>query len=137
MPKAETKTKVVKLPTSPGACADLLYNTRQDRLTLQKQVEKLQALETQIKEHFITTLSKAKSKETGVIGKIACVEIDTKPVPVVEDWDKFYAHIAKTKNFELMQRRVNDTAVKERWEAKKEVPGVGRFNAVTVSCTKK
>jgi hypothetical protein len=55
---------------------------------------------------------------------------------VVEDWPKLYAHIKKTGEFELMQRRLGETAVKERWDADKQVPGVGRFTAKKVSCTR-
>jgi len=35
-----------------------------------------------------------------------------------------------------MQKRLIDGAIKERWEAGKEVPGVGHFNAVSVSINK-
>lgn len=125
--------KPIKLPKSPAACADLLHVTRLERLKLQKEIEKLSDTEKALKEFFINSLPKG---TTGVAGKLARVQTDKKPVPQVEDWNKFYAHVLKTKDFSLMQRRVNETAVKERWEHKQEVPGVGRFNVVTVSCTK-
>jgi hypothetical protein len=54
----------------------------------------------------------------------------------VEDWDKFYAFIRKTKNFGLLQRRAGDAAIQELWDAGKTVPGVSTFNVVTVSVNK-
>lgn len=127
------KTKEVKIPKSAAACADMLHTTRLERLRLQRECDNLSELETKLKDFFIATMSK--SDTTGIAGKVARVQLGTKSVPTVEDWDAFYAHVKKTGNFELMQRRLNDTAVKERWDNKKQVPGVGRFNAVTVSCT--
>lgn len=134
MPEVSSKApKPVKMPKTDGARADLLYITRAARYKLQHEVAKLEAIESAIEEYFINNLSTKES--TGVAGKVGRVQVQPKVVPVVEDWPKFYAHIKKTGEFELMQRRVAEGAVKERWDAKKQVPGVGRFNAKKVSCT--
>jgi hypothetical protein len=134
MPKVSGNEELIKLPKTDGACADLLYTTRQARYKLQHEVAKLQAVETAIEQRFIDTLSAKDS--TGVAGKVGRAQVQTKIVPVVEDWPKLYAHIKKTGEFELMQRRLGETAVKERWDADKQVPGVGRFTAKKVSCTR-
>lgn len=126
--------KEFKLPKTQAACADLLYTTREERLQLQRAVDKLQERETALKEFFIATLPK--NEATGIAGRVAVVQLSTSPVPVVEDWDKFYAFVKKTNAFQFLQRRVSDSAVKDFWDNKKQVPGVGRFNAVKVSCTK-
>ena len=49
---------------------------------------------------------------------------------------KFYAHLKKTGDFELLNRALNRAAVNERWAAHKQVPGVGKFHVKKVSCTK-
>lgn len=123
-----------KFPKALGACADKLFQLRELRLAKQKEAELIEAEEKALKEHLINTLPK--SEANGVAGKVARVSIVTKPVPQVKDWDKFYAHVKKTGQFELMQRRLSDTAIKERWEAGKAVPGVESFNVVTVSINK-
>lgn len=125
--------KPIKLPKTMGACADLLYETRQKRLEAQKIVEQLAKDEAAIREHIINNLPKS---DTGASGKKARVSVTTKQVPQVKDWDKLWAHIKKTGQFDLMQRRLSDSAVKERWEAGKQVPGVDAFGAVTVSINK-
>ena len=47
------------------------------------------------------------------------------------------AHIRKTKDFSLLQRRLAAPAIKERWEAGKKVPGVEPFAILKVSVVKK
>lgn len=123
-----------KPPKSLGACADRLYELRQQRLTVQKEVDKLAAEEAALREHIINTLPK--SEASGIAGKLARVTVVTKQVPQVKDWDAFYKFVKKTGSFDLLQRRLTDQAIKERWEAGKEVPGVEHFNAVSISLNK-
>ena len=123
-----------RLPARPAERADVLYRATELRLDLQRRVEKLKKLESQIEQYFIDTLSVEKA--TGIAGQVALVQVKVRPVPTVEDWPKVYAYIGRTKSFDLLQRRLNAEAVKERWEAKKAIPGVGVFNAKKVSCTR-
>lgn len=123
-----------KFPKTLGACADRVYELRRKRLEMQKEVDAVEAEEKALREHIINTLPK--SEATGAAGKLARVTVVTKSVPQVTDWGKFYAYVKKTGQFDLMSRRLSDTAVKERWEAGKEVPGVTHFNAVTLSINK-
>jgi hypothetical protein len=123
-----------KHPKTIGACADRLYQLRQKRLEMQKAVDAVEAEERSLRSYVIEVLPK--SNASGVAGKIARVTVITKTIPQVNDWPKFYKHILKTKQFELMQRRVADSAIQERWELGKKVPGVEPFNVVTVSLNK-
>jgi hypothetical protein len=123
-----------KIPGTLGACADLLYTTRQTRLTEGKTLKEYEETEKVLKDHLIATLPK--SDANGVSGRVARVTIVSKAVPVVEDWDAFYAFVRKAKRFDLLQRRLNDEAVKEMWDNNKTIPGVGVFNAVGVSVNK-
>lgn len=136
----KAKAPAFKIPSSLAVCADLLYTTQQTRFAMQKEVDALQARETALREHLINTLPK--SDATGVSGKIAHACVDTKTVVQVKDWDKFYKNLIKEyakeglAAFTLLQKRVGDAAVKERWEAGKKVPGVEPFNVPVVSITK-
>ena len=129
-----TAAKTYKFPKALGACADRLYALRATRLAEQKKVDAIGAEEAALKEHIINTLPK--SEASGVSGKTARVAVLTKTVAQVQDWDALYKYVARTKQFDLLARRVSDAAVKERWEDGKAVPGVDKFNAVTVSVTK-
>lgn len=121
-----------------GALADTLYDLKQlgkllNTLTAPFDDLVLPSVK-QAEEHFVQTL--AVGEASGVQGHKSRVQVTDSVVPVVEDWTKFYAHIKKTNEFELLNRAVNRAAVTERWEAKRQVPGVGKFHAKKVSCTK-
>jgi len=126
--------KKFKFPKAIGACADKLYQLRERRLMMQKEVDLVEEEEKALKEYLISTLPK--SEANGVAGKVARVTVVTKPVPQVKDWDLFYKYVKKSGEFELMQRRLSDTAIRERWEAGKQVPGVESFNVVSISINK-
>ena len=123
-----------KIPKALGACADLLYETKNKRLLLQKEVDALAAQEVLLKQHIIDTLPK--SEASGVAGKLARVTVVTKVVPQVQDWDAFYKYVKKNSAFDLLNKALNKAAVEARWENNKTVGGVGSFNAVSVSVNK-
>lgn len=121
-----------------GALSDMLYDLR----AISKLPQSLSApfddlLEPaikQVEEHFIQTLAVGES--SGVQGKRSRTQISELSIPTVKDWKKFYAHIRKTGEFELMNKAVNRAAVHERWDNKRQVPGVEPYRAKKVSCTK-
>lgn len=127
---------VTKLPI--GGLADLLYELRQLGKvfgTLSAPLDDL--LPDTIKmveDHFIQTLMVGDS--SGVQGMKSRVQVTESVIPVVKDWPTFYAHIKKTGEFELLNRAPNRTSIVERWDAKKQVPGIDKFHAKKVSCTK-
>lgn len=132
-PVSQKKT-VFKFPKTMGACADHLYGLRAKRSAAQKVVDAIEAEEKALREHIIQTLPK--SEASGISGKVANVKVVNRVVAQVKNWDQFYNHVLKTKSFDLLQRRVSETAVAERWDAKKKVPGVERFEFPVVSVTK-
>ena len=42
------------------------------------------------------------------------------------DWTKVHEYIRKTGNFELLQKRFGMEALRERWDAGEQIPGVNR-----------
>lgn len=121
-------------PKTMGACADRIYSLRLERLAAQKLVDGIEAEEKALKEHIITTLPK--SETTGVAGKLARVTVVSKEIPQVRDWDAFYKYVIKNKAFDMLQRRLSDTAVNARLEAGKKVDGVEIFKTVSLSINK-
>lgn len=140
------KAKALKLPKSLGACVDKYHQFRQQRLLEQKEVDELKKTEKAIQEHIIDNLDKR--DEGGAVGREYKGVVKTETQYIVEDWDKFYAHIKKTGEFDLLNRALNQAAVKERvamqdppkrnadkWRPKLP-PGVGRFTVKKLSVTK-
>lgn len=122
------------LPASIGLCADLYHDTRTLRLAIEKVAESVAAREKEIKDHIINNLSK--SDDTGAAGKRYRAQIVTKTTPAAADWQKIHEFIRDNDRFDLLQKRLSDKAVQDMWEAGEEVPGVERFNSVSVSITK-
>lgn len=119
----------------PGQVADALYETRQKRLEIQKQVAALEEQEKRYKAWLIDNLPK--SEASGVSGKLARVTIVTKQEPTVTDERKFRRYLYKSKRWELAYKlRPSSAAVKEAWEGGEEIPGVGAFAVVSVSMNK-
>lgn len=129
-----TEKKTFKMPKSLGLCADRLFQLKELRLEAQKIVESYEAEESQLKEHIIETLPQ--SDASGVAGKVARVTIEIKDVPQVANWDEFYKYIVKTKSFDMLQRRLTDTAIRARWEDGKTIPGVEHFKLKKISLNK-
>jgi hypothetical protein len=123
-----------KIPKTMGACADLLYSLREDRLALEKEADAISKNESLLRDHIINSLPKDDS--TGTRGKIAQVTISTKVKPSPRDWSLIWKFIIKNKAYDLLQHRCNEAAVAARWEEGIEIPGMDKYNAVTVSCTK-
>lgn len=125
------------VPPSIGLCADEYRFVRDVRLAMAKDVEKVKAREDELYEHMINSISK--SRDTGASGKIyrvqrvpdaQCIE------PKAEDWAATFAYIQQTGRFDLVQKRLSETAVKEMWEAGESVPGVGKIIVPKLSVTK-
>jgi hypothetical protein len=130
------KPKGFKIPKKMGEAADLLYTIRANRLDLEKQAAELKAQEGLLKQHFIDRLGKDQAAE-GVVGSLCTVRVLSDVFPIVTDWDAVYEYIKKNGEFDLMQRRLNDKAVKDRWENGQSVPGTDKMMGQKVSVTKR
>ena len=116
--------KKFRMPKSLATCADKLFEIQLKRYELQQQVEDIKKIETQLREYLISRLPKNDS--TGIQGKIALAYVEDIEKPKVSSWPKFYAWVSKNKAFDLLQRRISDTAVRDRMMLVrgKKIPGV-------------
>jgi hypothetical protein len=122
------------LPIDLARCADLLFSTREARLMLDRRSERLQELESALRDKFINELPRS-SKGISGLHAHACIEI--KPVPQVENWDRLYAYVKKHAAWELLQRRLGEAAAKELLDAGEGgKAGLTVFQAKKVSCTR-
>jgi seryl-tRNA synthetase len=130
-----TTEKKIRLPRAMGKCADKLYEVRQKRLALQKEVDALKAEETAIKNHIINKLPK--SQASGIAGSLARATVITKEQPQVKDQEAFRKYMNRTKRFDLANNlQPSAPAIRDMWEEGKDIPGVEKFNVVTVSLNK-
>lgn len=108
-----------------GSMIDNLWQLREDKRkseTATKLIEKdIEAAETELLERLD---KEGMDKATGRLGTISIGEA---LVGTIEDWDAFTAFLAKTKNFQLVQRRISDVAYRELLGMGKPVPGIKPF----------
>ena len=107
---------------------------RERRLAEQKKVDALETQEKGKKKLLMDMLVALKINSVGDTDKIYALV--TQDEPTVEDWEKLYSYIQKTGEFDLLYRRVNSAAVKERWEQSKAIPGITKFPAISLSVTR-
>lgn len=123
----------LKAAKSPAARADLLFAlSNHEWKVYKKQFETIDNFLTKLEQWFVQEFS---DDQRGVTGKYGRVEVKSKEIATVADWAKFYKYIAKNGEFDLLNKAVNQKAVQERWEQKKQVPGVGKFTKKVVSLT--
>lgn len=128
------KTTVVKLPKTIGACADLLYETKEKRLAMAREVAALEDLEKRLKEKIINELPV--SEASGVSGKLARVTIHKKSTWRATDWDKVWKYAKKKDAPDLFQRRLSDEAINLRIDAGEKIEGLELFHYKTVGINK-
>ena len=122
------------MPTSALSLAQQYFKAKGHRLQADKVAAELKETETDLKTQLMNTLHSQGLNSVG--DKQRVYAIVTSDEPQVEDWARLYQHVQNTGEFELLFRRINPAAVKERWELKKAVPGVGKFPVEKLSVTK-
>lgn len=121
-------------PETLGACADRLYSIGQAQTELKRQIDVLDRERRELEAKLIDELPKSDAR--GVLGNYARAKVVVKEVPTAQDWDALWEHIKETGEFDLVQRRLASGAIKARWDDGEEIPGVGKYNAVSLSITK-
>lgn len=123
----------MKMSTTLGATIDALWKIIEERKALSAADKALSEKEQILRDYLQNNFDK--SGLGGAKGKYATVSLKTQTVADVQDWDKFYAYIAKHKAWECLQKRPGITALRERWDAGKEVPGVSSKEITVLSVT--
>lgn len=127
-----------KFPRTLGACIDLAYNARAERLDMEREFEErikdYKDHEAAIKEHIIATFNK--SDIEGARGEIATASVTRTTVPQVKDWPAVFKYIEKTHAWDLMEKRMARIAYRDRLDDNEVIPGVEPFVKIDLSLTK-
>ena len=113
----EKFTKGGPVPNSIGALADLYSEVRELRLAMDKAAEAVQDREIEIHKMIVNALSE--SPDSGASGERYRVQAVKKTVYTAKDWELFHAYVREQGSFELLQKRLSDTALKELLEQAK------------------
>lgn len=125
---------MAKTPKTIGEIVDLMFQLRETRRELEAQVQAVKDQYAALEEHLRANFDK--SKLDGAKGKQALAAIKRTTVADIKDWDAYFQYIAKTKSWDLLQRRPSVTALRLRWDEGKEVPGAESKIVESISLTK-
>jgi len=118
-----------------GDLIDELYTLRAARLLEEKRIKELKTKELSLRVQ-IKELLDAVGLEMGA-GSLATTSIQLSTEPTVTDWPAFYKYIVDHDAFDMLQRRLSPTAVKDRWDDGEVVPGIDKFDTWDLSLTKR
>lgn len=104
---------------------DAWGTARVTRLAEEKKVAKLEEKEKQLKAQVIAKMKAAQATSMG--GQKYGANFQKKDKPTAGDWQKLYAYIKENDAFDLLQKRLTETAVTARWEEGEEIPGIVKF----------
>lgn len=120
-----------------GALVDLLKETSEVRLEINKLAKEFEEFEKKLKLYFIQELPNQKGAgATGIAGKKYRVQLQDKVSYNIAGSEEFYAYVKKNNAFDLLTRAVSAPAVEARLDSGKNIPGLGEFRYKSVSLTK-
>lgn len=61
--------------------------------------------------------------------------LQKKTHPAVVNWEEFYAYVAETGSFDLLQKRLSAPAFRDRWNEGAAIPGAGSSEVWDLSIT--
>lgn len=108
------------LPNSLGAMADLYAEVRDLRLAMQKATDEVKARETEVQKLLLSAL--LESPDSGAAGDKYRVQLVKKTHFNAKDWPVLHDWIRQNGMFELLQKRLSETAVKELYEQYNQLP---------------
>lgn len=120
-----TATTVKTRAPSVGAVIDQLWGYREQKRKLEADVKEVDLKIKDIEDQLLERLDKEGLEKA--TGAKASVSVTSSVVADVQDWDAYFAYMAKNKFWHLVQRRASDPGVRELWEQGKKVPGVVPF----------
>lgn len=126
-------TKKLKMPTTIGATIDLLWSLREARKSAEAAVNEIKEKEAAVEAHLMNNFDR--SGLDGAKGKYGLATLKKSTVADVDDWPTFYSYIQRNKAWDLLQKRPAITAIRERWDAGKVIPGVSPKEVITLSLT--
>ena len=111
-----------------GSLIDKLNKIRETKRGLEEKIKEQEAAYKELEEQLMGRLeAEGMDKATGKTATISVsssISFSIKP----EDDAKFFAWMARTKNFQIMQRRISDPAAREILSLKRgEIPGLESF----------
>lgn len=138
------------IPANLGRCTDLYHDIRALRLAMEKEANEMKVREAELKLYILQNLQR--SDDRGAVGlrymakrvdkdaynfTKAQTDANESVMDETSGWNLFTEWVRRTGNFNFLQKRLTDTAVKEWLEAGNPLPpGISKITVPDVSVTK-
>lgn len=109
--------------TELGTLADQLEAKRNERIAADKIAAALKSEESILKHTLISEMEACNLSSIG--GKSCVINRSVKERVIASNWDELYQYIKEHDAFDMLHRRITDSAVLLRRDDGVEVPGVG------------
>lgn len=119
-----------------NATAEKYLKLRTERLALDKKSATLKAEEDMLRGIVLREMKGRPEPLYEPKGLKFKVELKMRAFADVYDWGAVQKYILATGEFDLLQKRVTVTAVRERWEVGKDVPGIKQNQEPEVTITR-
>jgi hypothetical protein len=113
---------------------DAYLTARQARLAADKVAAELKKSEDALKGQIEKSMHEAGM--TDYKGDTVRVQIEREYKPTVNDWGQVHLFIRENDAWDLVQKRLTESAVKSRWEDNISIPGIEKFPVDKLSITK-
>ena len=126
--------KIDKSPENLALLCKEALRMDAERLAHQKEVDAEAAEVVQIKDAIRLIMNKCQMKEVSTALGVVRLVPKTVYQPDKENggWDKIWAYVVKTKSYDLLEKRLHQAACRERYEDRKQIPGVKLFEMVVI-----
>jgi hypothetical protein len=113
--------------------ADEYWTAYQARLAADRVAKGLKETESKLSAQLMSEmLNQSMTAIGGHLVQLSLTKSD-EPTLNVKEYEAFVEYVLKTKDLSLLERRINKAAVKERWAAGVQVPGVHSFPVYKLS----
>lgn len=119
-----------------GILIDQLYAARERRLKATRRLDELKESEYLAEVRVIAELQNAKLTKAG--GRKASVSLQAKTVAQVDpaSWREVFAYVEQHDAWDLLSRRINNAAFRERIADGRPVPGIKAISVLDLSIRK-
>jgi hypothetical protein len=117
-----------------GMLVECYERTRTKRLALDKEAAGFKEIEEAYKEELIYRMVQTNVGALASTSHVVKMKTVDKPTP--KNWTLLQNFITETGAWELVQHRLSEAAIRERWEAGETVPGVEKFLVYSVNLSK-
>jgi hypothetical protein len=124
----------MKFPAKLGECIDLAYTLQQQYLVKKAEADAVASKVKEVEDHIIDTFPK--TGLNGGKGALASATLTSTIEPTAKDWEAIFAYVKRKGAFDLMYRRINGKAWRDRIEAGEKIPGIEEFNRIKLSIRK-